>query len=321
MARLLDDKGVSPFYVTMKKDIFDSLQGNPELMSFGLFQAAQRRLGKNATKEEVLEYMKSCSEEEKKEISMDAVRLLMELLGSVSGDDSDEDTDADYYTDDDDDSDPGYFAADDDFGSGDIYEGSGRLECMPVVGLKKYTLRIKLNGISPSIWRKIEVPSSVKLTSLAEIVLDAMGWWNEHLHQFVTKGRKEFYRTADKKDDSLGRSYWGGDYSISHLLKNEKDTVLFEYDYGDGWEHTVTLSKVEDYADGEKPVVRLIGGKRACPPEDCGGIYGYNELCESLKHPYSAHAKEMKQWLGYTYDPEDFDFVDVQETIDNYNFD
>ena len=96
--------------------------------------------------------------------------------------------------------------------------------------------------------------------------------------------------------------------------------MLFEYEYGDGWEHTVTLSKIEDYAEGEKPVVRLIDGKCACPPEDCGGIYGYNELCESLKHPRSAHAKEMKEWLGYQYDPEDFDFVDVQQTIDEYNF-
>lgn len=303
----------------MNKDFLDSLNGNPELMSFVLFQAAQHKLGKNATKEEVMEYMKSCGEAERMELSMDAAKLMVELMGGVgNGDDSDEDADADYFADDDDELDPSYFEDDNVLFSDEFYQGSGRLECMPVVGLKKYTLRIKLNGISPSIWRKIEVPSSVKLTSLAEIILDAMGWWNEHLHQFVTKGRKGVYRTADQKDDS--RSYWGGNYSISHLLKNEKDSVLFEYDYGDGWEHTVTLSKVEDYADGEKPVVRLIGGKRACPPEDCGGIYGYNELCESLKHPRSAHAKEMKEWLGYVYDPEDFDFVDVEQTLDGYNF-
>lgn len=217
-----------------------------------------------------------------------------------------------------------YGFGDDDYDDDDpdAYCPKGQLECLPVHELKKYTLRIKLRGISPSIWRKIEVPSSVKLTSLAEIILDAMGWWNEHLHQFVGKGRNELYPTAQKPDDDAffgGRRIWGGDVPISHLLKKEKDKVLFEYDFGDSWEHEVLLSKVEDYADGEKRGVRLIGGKRACPPEDCGGVWGYNELCEAMQHPYSARAKELKSWLGYKYDPEEFFLDEVQENIDGYN--
>ena len=196
------------------------------------------------------------------------------------------------------------------------------LECMPVLNLKKYTLRVKLRGISPSIWRKIEVPSSVKLTSLASIILTAMGWYNAHLHQFYTKGRQKCFATAQRDDDDecFGqRKLWGGDYTISHLLKEVKDKVTFEYDFGDSWEHEVTLSKVEDYASGEQPVVRLIGGKRACPPEDCGGVWGYQELCEAMKHPRSARARELKEWLGYKYDPEEFWLDEAQEEVDYFN--
>ena len=79
------------------------------------------------------------------------------------------------------------------------------------------------------------------------------------------------------------------------------------------------LSKVEDYTDGEQPRVRLISGKRACLPEDCGGVWGYGELCEAMEHPRSARARELKDWLGYKFDPEEFWLEDVQEDIENFN--
>ncbi len=82
------------------------------------------------------------------------------------------------------------------------YQGSGRLECMLAKEIKKCTIRIKLRNISPSIWRKIEVPSSVKLTSLAEITITAMGWENTHLHQFYAGGRRgTIYFTVNTDDD------------------------------------------------------------------------------------------------------------------------
>lgn len=198
----------------------------------------------------------------------------------------------------------------------DFFNFSGKLECLPVLPVRKYTLRIKLRGISPSIWRKIEVPSNVKLTSLAEIIITAMEWYNEHLHQFRTKD-KVYYATAQKDDDI--DTNWGGDFSINQLLKKEKDKVVFEYDFGDSWEHDVVLSKVEDYDKDEPHIVKLISGKRACPPEDCGGVWGYYDLCETMKHPYSKHARELKEWLGYKFDPEEFWLEDVQEEIDAFN--
>ena len=274
-------------------------------------QAIKQRVGENASKKEISDYLSSLDMEGFLNLvsgvdgkltggSVNAIdEDVADCRGHVHDDEHHVDCDADGF-----------------------YIG-GRLECMPALKVKKYTLRIKLRGISPGIWRKIEVPSSVKLTSLAEIIITAMGWYNSHLHQFVTKGRAEYYATAKKDDDEDGfwglHRLWGGDYSIAHLLKAEKDKVTFEYDFGDGWEHDVVLSKVEDYAEGEPLVVRLIGGKRACPPEDCGGVWGYNDLCDVMQHPYSKRAKEMKAWLGYRFDPEEFWLDDAQDDIDAFN--
>ena len=268
-------------------------------------------MGKEATKEETTAYINTLSPVELFNLNMD---IFVKDINPFSLDDLSDDGDDNCL--DDEEGLDGLLCEND-----DIFDGSGQLECMPVRELKKYTIRIKLRGISPSIWRKIEVPSSVKLTSLAEIIIDAMGWCNAHLHQFVTKGRSNIYRTARKADNGffLSNSVWGGDYSISHLLVHPKDKVLFEYDYGDGWEHDVVLSKVADYAEGEKPRVHFLGGKRACPPEDCGGVFGYYDLCEAVSHPYSARAREMEEWLGYKFDPEIFDKEETKYSVEGYN--
>lgn len=256
-----------------------------------------RKLGHTPTEKEVEDFISNLTPEKFFKLILDiSTNTQPAFLGESSnimgeGDNSDDDDD-------------------------DYYHATGRLACLPALQVKKYTLRIKLRGISPSIWRKIEVPSNVKLTSLAEIIITAMEWCNAHLHQFRAK---DAYYTTVSKDNDIETSYRGGDFSIDHLLKKEKDKVVFEYDYGDGWEHDVVLSKVEDYTDDEPHIVKLIGGKRACPPEDCGGIWGYKDLCEAMKHPYSKHARELKEWLGYKFDPEEFWLEDVQEDIDAFN--
>lgn len=277
----------------------------------------KKRLGKNVTDQQLAVFLQSLTREEMLNLILGMAwdETMKEMPDLHLPDDSDyRDEDDDEEWNDDDTSSDGAFTL----------TGSGRLECMPAKEIKKYTIRIKLRGISPSIWRKIEVPSSVKLTSLAEIILAAMGWSGYHLHQFCAGGRRgTIYSTVKTDDDDdfawWQKPLWGGDYSIGHLLKAAKDKVMFEYDFGDSWEHDVVLSKVEDYADGEQPRVRLLSGKRACPPEDCGGVWGYSELCEAMMHPYSARAREQKEWLGYKYDPEEFWLEDAQDDIDAFN--
>ncbi len=280
-----------------------------------LFDTIREITGKNTTDEEIKAYLGTLSPEEAEKLTESILyKMLFDTMGTnkshKDNEDYEDDTPFPFMYDDNDGDDREY-----------DYESNGCMECMPAMEIKKYTLRIKLRGISPSIWRKIVVPSSIKLTSLAEIILEAMGWWNEHLHQFRVK--KTYYATKHMEADEFGWSdtRWGGDYSIAHLLKKERENVVFEYDYGDSWEHDVTLSKIEDFEEDETPYVQLLGGKRACPPEDCGGVPGYYNLCETMKHPYSTYAKEAKEWLGFNFDPEEFDLETAKTTIGAFNND
>lgn len=94
---------------------------------------------------------------------------------------------------------------------------------------------------------------------------------------------------------------------MRHLLQKEGDSVVFEYDYGDSWNHLVTLKAKSDYAAGEKKVVRLTDGANACPPDDCGGIWRYNHLVQLMKEkPRSRELREFYDWLGSKWNPSYF---------------
>lgn len=191
-------------------------------------------------------------------------------------------------------------------------------EYLPSTSLKKFTLRVTLNRIRPEIWRELEVPSSLRLTSLAGMIITAMGWNEHHLHHFVTKDREIYVTSFDEEGLQDGEKD-GIKSCIGDLLKRKGSSVLFEYDFGDDWEHKVALVSQEEYADNEKKEVKLLDGKRSCPPEDCGGIYGYQELCEAMKHPNSSQAKELTDWLDSKFDPEYFPLDEAKEFVDNFN--
>lgn len=203
---------------------------------------------------------------------------------------------------------------------GHAYGGKARY--MPVQKLKKYTLCIELKGSEPSIWRELEVPSSLCLTSLAKAILLAMGWDEDHLHQF-TVSRKENYATS--MNELGGEALYpgtkdGSRYGVSHLLKKQGDSVMFEYDYGDSWYHKVKLKSVTDYTDDEPRAVRLIGGANACPPDDCGGIYCYNHLVELMrKNPQSGELSEFYDWMGSKWDYEYFPKDKAAKAVDRMN--
>lgn len=168
--------------------------------------------------------------------------------------------------------------------------------------LEKYTLRISLRGIKPEIWREIEVPSSLRLTVLAVHIQNVMGWEFEHMHN-IQKGNKYYCTTSmEYADGDLD----GSKYSVKDLLKKVGDSLLFTYDFGDSWEHTVELVKKGEYEQGEKLKMHFVDGARNCPPEDCGGVWGYQDLCEAMKRPNSKQAREFIEWLGGIYAPEDF---------------
>ena len=139
------------------------------------------------------------------------------------------------------------------------------------------------------------------------------------MHQFV---KDETYYKEHMDDDDFWDDREDVDYKYkktSDLLKKEKDKVIYEYDFGDGWEHDIKLEKILPYDDKtEYPV--CLDGKMNCPPEDCGGIGGYYRLLEILKDPEDEEYESYMEWLGGPFDPEYFNKDGVNELLkeDNY---
>ena len=103
--------------------------------------------------------------------------------------------------------------------------------------------------------------------------------------------------------------------SLGELLSRKGSKIKYEYDFGDSWIHEIILESCQSYKKEEIPVIALLDGENACPPEDCNGIWGYREMLKALEKPRSKAAREYKEWLGYNFDPTEFD---LDETRDVY---
>jgi len=174
-----------------------------------------------------------------------------------------------------------------------------------------YRLKVILKGSKPPVWRRFVVPSSITLPKLHEVIQILMGWTDTHLHEFIL-GRQHYgVPDPDWPSDDLKSERR---VKLNQLLTREKDRLLYCYDFGDGWEHTLVLEKVLPCGSvALKP--RCLAGKRSCPPEDCGGIYGYYDLLKALSDPNSPDHEEMKTWIGAGFDPERFDLDEVNEIL------
>ena len=196
---------------------------------------------------------------------------------------------------------------------------------------QKYILRITLRGIKPAIWRKIEVPSNITLRHLGNLIIDLMGWDGYHLNQFRKHNDyfMPFYqRDASGESDFMWdcNNYNQEDYTIADLFQKKTQTYTFEYDFGDSWEHEIRLSSIDEYKADEPHQIVFVGGKCACPPEDSGGIWGYQKLLETLsKHKsgkrLTSDERESLEWAGWDkdYDPEYLDLDHCRMIVEQYN--
>ncbi len=178
-----------------------------------------------------------------------------------------------------------------------------------------YQFKISLEGISPPIWRRIQVPENYSFWDLHVAIQDSMGWLDSHLHSFILKnpstGEKE--EIGIPSDDFIDEIPMlpGWKENISKWFKEENKKVEYIYDFGDDWHHGVTLEKIMPTEERIK-YPRCIAGKRACPPEDCGGVWGYHDLLEIISNPAHEEYEEMMEWLGGEYDPEAFEPTKVE---------
>jgi Plasmid pRiA4b ORF-3-like protein len=176
-----------------------------------------------------------------------------------------------------------------------------------------YQIKITLIGSKPPIWRTVLVPGDLDLETFHDVIQLAMGWTDSHLHQFVAN--KVFYGVPD--DDFEMEMEDETKYKLSQLLKKEKDTLVYEYDFGDSWEHKILLEKILPF-DTKTTLPVCIKGKRACPPEDCGGIWGYEELLETISDSNHPDHEDMLEWLGGEFDPEEFDLEEINDDLAEY---
>lgn len=172
------------------------------------------------------------------------------------------------------------------------------------MGSKAYQLKVSLRGTKPPIWRRLLVKDNTSLHRLHRIIQDAMGWQNRHLYHFDTgEVRYTEHFDDDFIDDGekLASSTRLGDLDLQ-----DGDVLWYLYDFGDDWLHEVEVEQVSP-VEGGAEYPRCLAGRRACPPEDCGGVHGYDRILSALRSKSDPERREYLEWLGRDWDPDEFD--------------
>jgi hypothetical protein len=173
-----------------------------------------------------------------------------------------------------------------------------------------HQIKVTLENIQPPIWRRLLVPGDVTLEKLHYILQVAMGWTHSHLHQFI-----------------VGQTYYGvphPDYGfemrderrmmLSQVVPGEGFKFHYEYDFGDSWLHSLLVEKILPPEPGQQVPI-CVKGKRACPPEDVGGAWGYAEFLDAIQDPNHPEHEAYLEWVGFEFDPEAFDLDETNEIL------
>ncbi len=214
----------------------------------------------------------------------------------------------------------------------DEYEGVTGAEALKDVKVKPlnesfkqvFQFKVTLKGVKPPIWRRIQVPENYTFWDLHVAIQDAMGWLDMHLHEFDVKDPRTGDITRigipDEAFDLAGEVKSSWNCRIRNYFSQENPKAAYTYDFGDNWQHTVLFEKILLRVK-DKTYPECIKGKRACPPEDCGGVWGYDAITKKLADPAGEGQKEVHDWLGCPYDASLFDlekiaFEDPRERLD-----
>jgi len=158
--------------------------------------------------------------------------------------------------------------------------------------------KIQLKGISkPPVWRKVLVPKNFTFHDFHRVIQAAFGWQDYHLYQFSSQGWDSYPVIAIPSDDDWEKPDMNSEKTkLSKIFTEEKQTYSYIYDFGDNWEHKITLEKITD--DNSSKTASCIGGKGACPPEDCGGTWGYGSFLDVISNPEDPEHDGMLEWAG-----------------------
>lgn len=181
----------------------------------------------------------------------------------------------------------------------------------PSAVARLYLLHVQLAEIEPPVWRRVAVPGPHTLHALHGILQAVMPWQDCHLYQFEISGTRYEDPNPDDRDPSVPDPRA---ITLDQLVLVQGSRFQYTYDFGDDWLHDLTV-------EGAVPLPRdvmlpvCLGGARAAPPDDCGGIGGYEELIAAARRPQSAAAREFREWLGRVYDPEELDLAAINARL------
>lgn len=183
---------------------------------------------------------------------------------------------------------------------------------------KIYQLKITLKGIKPPIWRRVLVKSDTTFDQLHFIIQKSMDWENCHLYEWEIKGREYtgqnniFTALGFLDEETENANHEFDETAIGKIIGDKENTkFIYLYDFGDNWEHEILVEKILPVDPKIKKYPVCITGKRAAPPEDCGGSWGYQELLEVLKDPEHPEYEDYIDWVEEDFDPESFNLEQI----------
>lgn len=182
--------------------------------------------------------------------------------------------------------------------------------------------KIKLLEVQdPEVWRQILVPSQFTFHQFHHIIQEAFGWEDCHLYEFRPKGRGVSPIIGLTGFDEYEVIIESREVLLSEVFINPRQKYIYNYDFGDGWSHEITLEKM---TDNKSLLADCIGGKGICPPEDCGGPYGFKDMKDILNNPKHPEYKEMRTWLGLikkeTWETDNFDRRQISKWLQRFSF-
>jgi hypothetical protein len=176
-------------------------------------------------------------------------------------------------------------------------------------------IKITLLDTDPEIFRRVLVYANTPLADLHDVIQNAMGWEHDHLYHFIKD--KVIYVQDDDTDFGLlmrDRVKSESEYTVDDLVPNVRAKFLYEYDFGDSWMHEVKREKfTQAVTELQHPI--CLEGQGACPPEDCGGVYGYYQLLEVLADPKNPEYEESLEWFSDDFKPKYFDIDEANRKL------
>jgi hypothetical protein len=177
-----------------------------------------------------------------------------------------------------------------------------------------YQIKVTLVDIQPPIWRRFQVRGDTTLLGLHQILQDVMGWEDCHLHEFVVGDRRYGMVDLEFDDPDILDEC---EMTLALIPPRQHGKLIYHYDFGDGWRHKLVVEKILEPESGiDYPI--CLGGKHHCPPEDCGGVWGYANFLEAIRDREHPEHEEYLEWVGEAFDPEAFDLNLVKKILEGY---